>query len=168
MSDPVGERAVTRTEVIARYYDACNSGDLDGLTGTLHPNVVHYFLAPNVGSAPVGPRDRLIGYWRKVQPRIDGVWVVDHSLESDLADEAVIEWSLFWTPEGGGRVVTRGAEWFAFRGGLIVEIRSYYQQHSHDTELESFGYRERGYSVHESERSRIHDAQTNHVHQERS
>jgi ketosteroid isomerase-like protein len=31
-------------EVVRRYYDACNAGDLDALLGTLTPDAVHYFL----------------------------------------------------------------------------------------------------------------------------
>jgi hypothetical protein len=42
------------------------------------------------------------------------------------------------------------------RDGLIVEIRSYYQQHTATTELEGFPYAERGYSVPGAERSAIH------------
>ena len=37
---------------------------------TLHPDVVHYFLAPNVGSAPVAGAEHLARYWRKVTAMI--------------------------------------------------------------------------------------------------
>jgi ketosteroid isomerase-like protein len=147
MSEPLG--------VIRRYYDACNSGDLAEFEATLHPEVVHYFLRPNVGSAAVGPRDVLIAYWRKVQPMIKGVWVVDRIVSEGSG--AVIEWSLFWNPaRGTKRVVTRGAEWFEFSDGLIIEIRSYYQQLASDTELDDYPYGSRGYSVHGAESSSIH------------
>lgn len=44
---------------------------------------------------------------------IDAVWIVGHILDGD--DEAVIEWTMFWTPRGSERrVATRGAEWFTF------------------------------------------------------
>ncbi|HEY2203653.1 MAG TPA: hypothetical protein VGH99_04135 [Pseudonocardia sp.] len=79
-------------------------------------------------------------------------WVVDHILGG--ADEAVIEWTMYWTPRGAAVVdgaeavvATRGAEWFTFRVGLISEIRSYYHRREHTTELDSSPYRERGYSV---------------------
>ena len=66
---------------------------------------------------------------------------------------------MYWTPQGhDGRVVTRGAEWFAFRDGRIAEIRSYYRQEPFDTELEGFAYGDRGYSTHEAVRSRRHVA----------
>ncbi|MQA14282.1 MAG: nuclear transport factor 2 family protein [Pseudonocardiaceae bacterium] len=144
-----------RTAVIARYYDACTTGDLDDLRATLHPEVVHYFLAPNPGSTPVAGAEHLARYWRKVTRMIGARWVIDHVLAA--GDEAVIEWTMFWLPEGSEeRVATRGAEWFVFRDGLIAEIRSYYQQHNRATELDAFPYQRRRYSVPGSERSAIH------------
>ena len=77
---------------------------------------------------------------------IHATWVVDHIL--DGVDEAVIEWTMSWTPSGKEHsVATRGAEWFVFRDGLISEIRSYYQQRPDTTELDGFPYTERGYST---------------------
>jgi ketosteroid isomerase-like protein len=126
-------------------YAACSAGDLDGLHATLHPDVVHYFLAPNVGSAPVRGREHLARYWRKVQAMIEATWLVEHAVEQ--GDEIVIEWAMWWRPQGSdARVVTRGAEWFVIEAGLIREIRSYYQQREHSTELDGFPYAARGYS----------------------
>ena len=86
---------------------------------------------------------------------IDARWVVDHALAS--ADEAVIEWTMFWRPRGDGeRVATRGAEWFVFRDGLIAEIRSYYQQRPETTELAGFPYAGRRYSRIGAEQSGLH------------
>ncbi|WP_214368558.1 nuclear transport factor 2 family protein [Pseudonocardia sp. H11422] len=141
--------------VITRYYDGCSTGDVDLMLTTLHPEVVHYFLAPNVGSAPVAGAEHLARYWRKVARMIEARWVVDHCLAG--ADEAVIEWTMFWRPDGSGdRVATRGAEWFTFAGGLIREIRSYYQQRPETTELDGFPYGERGYSTATAEHSTVH------------
>jgi hypothetical protein len=135
-------------EVITRYYEGCSSADVGLMTGTLHPDVVHWFLAPNVGSAPVRGADHLARYWRKVAGMIEARWVVDHCLAGD--GEAVIEWTMFWRPQGTTvRVATRGAEWFTFSpDGLITEIRSYYQQRPETTELDGFPYAQRGYSTH--------------------
>lgn len=131
--------------LVRRYYDGCTAGDLDELLATLHPEVVHYFLAPNPGSTPVCGAEHLARYWRKVTRMLDARWVVDHILAGD--DEAVIEWTMWWRPSGGGeRIATRGAEWFVLRDGLIVEIRSYYQQREQATELDAFPYADRGYS----------------------
>jgi ketosteroid isomerase-like protein len=138
---------VTRhLEVIRRYYDGCSSADVDLMLATLHPDVVHYFLAPNPGSTPVAGAEHLARYWRKVARMLDARWVVDHCLAG--TDEAVIEWTMHWTPpDATGRVATRGAEWFTFAEGRIREIRSYYQQRPATTELDGFPYAARGYST---------------------
>jgi ketosteroid isomerase-like protein len=143
-------------EMITRYYDGCSAGDVETMLGTLDPEVVHFFLAPNVGSAPVRGADHLARYWRKVAAMIEARWVVDHALVG--AGEAVIEWTMFWRPDGApDRVATRGAEWFTFAAdGRIREIRSYYQQRPETTELDGFPYADRGYSVRGSEGSALH------------
>jgi len=136
-----------KRRIILDYYAACNRGDVDALEALFTEDVVHYFLAPNLAPAAVAGRGHLARYWRKVQARFDGRWVVDHVLAPDDADEAVIEWTLFWTsPETGARVATRGAEWYVFDGALIKEIRAYYRQEHASSELESFPYVERGFS----------------------
>ena len=134
-------------EVVRRYYEGCSTGDVEAMRATLADEVVHYFLAPNVGSAPVRGGEHLARYWRKVTGMIDARWVVDHGLVGD--GEAVIEWTMYWRPAGAdARVATRGAEWFVFADdGRIAEIRSYYQQRPETTELDGFPYAERGYST---------------------
>lgn len=141
--------------IIERYYNGCTSGDLDVLRSTLHPDVAHYFLAPNVGSKPVVGCEHLARYWRKVTRAIGARWVVDQAVT--MGDQTVIEWSMFWRPTPNAqRIVTRGAEWFVFRDGLIFEIRSYYQQRNDSTELDAFDYSGRGYSTLNSESSVMH------------
>lgn len=141
--------------VIQRYYNGCTSGDLELMRSTLHPDVVHYFLAPNVGSKPVQGREHLARYWRKAARAIDARWVVDQVVT--MGDQTVIEWTMFWRPKSNAqRIATRGAEWFVFRDGLIFEIRSYYQQHNESTELDAFDYSGRGYSTLNRERSVMH------------
>jgi ketosteroid isomerase-like protein len=138
---------MTALDIITRYYDGCSTGDVALMTSTLHPDVVHWFLAPNPGSAAVRGGEHLARYWRKVHAMIDARWVVDHCLSGD--GEAVIEWTMVWTPQGSaGQVATRGAEWFTFSAdGMITEIRSYYQQRPQTTELDGFPYAQRGYST---------------------
>ena len=142
-------------DVIRRYYDGCSAGDVEEMRASLTDDVVHYFLAPNPGSAPVRGGEHLARYWRKVAGMIEARWVVDHGLvgsadpvEADPV-EAVIEWTMFWRPRGAtSRVATRGAEWFVFAAdGRIAEIRSYYQQKPATTELAGFPYAARGYST---------------------
>jgi ketosteroid isomerase-like protein len=144
-------------EVIRRYYDGCSTGDVDAMCATLNEDVVHFFSAPNVGSAPVRGAEHLARYWRKVAAMIEARWVVDHCLAGER--EAVIEWTMFWRPPGAARrVATRGAEWFTFAAdGRIAEIRSYYQPRPESTELDGFPYAERAYSTSEAERSVLHD-----------
>jgi ketosteroid isomerase-like protein len=135
---------MTPLETITRYYEGCSTGDVELMLTTLDTGVVHWFLAPNPGSAPVRGGEHLARYWRKVQRMIDARWVVDHCLAGQ--GEAVIEWTMFWRSDGAA-VATRGAEWFTFSPeGLISEIRSYYQQRPETTELHGFPYADRGYS----------------------
>ena len=148
-----------QTETVRRYYEACTAGDLDGLRAVLHPDVVHYFLAPNVGSAPVRGREHLARYWRKVTRMLAARWVVESAISQ--GPQTVIEWSMWWRPAGPGdpaapRIVTRGAEFFRFEDGLIAEIRSYYQQRHETTELDGFDHAGRGWSVQGRERSALH------------
>jgi ketosteroid isomerase-like protein len=132
-------------DTITRYYEGCSTGDVDLMLTTLDAGVVHWFLAPNPGSAPVRGGEHLARYWRKVQRMIDARWVVDHCLAGE--GEAVIEWTMYWR-SAEHVVATRGAEWFTFSAaGLITEIRSYYQQHEVTTELDGFPYGQRGYST---------------------
>lgn len=142
-------------ETIRRYYDGCSTGDVELMMQTLHPEVVHYFLAPNLGSTPVGGAEHLARYWRKVTGHIAATWLVDHIVED--GEEAVIEWTMFWAPPGTSEpVATRGAEWFVFTDGRIREIRSYYNQRPESTQLDGFLYAERGYSLIERQTSDIH------------
>jgi ketosteroid isomerase-like protein len=142
-------------ELIAEYYDACSSGDANGVSQTMCDDVTHWFLAPNIGSRAVHGAEQLGRYWSKVHDLIAPVWIVDHGITQQ--HESVIEWSMFWVPAGSDqRVVTRGAEWFVFRDRRIAEIRSYYRQEMGDSELDGFPYAEREYSVHGAERSARH------------
>ncbi|WP_215455091.1 nuclear transport factor 2 family protein [Streptomyces sp. ATCC 21386] len=96
-----GTTPTTHLATISRYYDGCSTGDADLTRTTLADDVVHFFRAPNPGSPPVRGGEHLAHYWRKVRRLIDAVWVVDHILDGD--GEAVIEWTMFWTPQGTGR-----------------------------------------------------------------
>jgi ketosteroid isomerase-like protein len=140
--------------LIKRYYDGCSAGDAAAIAATLDDNVVHYFLAPNPGSAPVRGAQHLAKYWRKVQRLFDARWVVDSIVGE--GDAAVIEWTMFHTPAGGDRVALRGAEFYKFANGRIAEIRAYYQKLDRSTELEGFDYVSRGYSALEREASALH------------
>ena len=82
---------------------------------------MHYFLAPNPGSAPVAGAEHLARYWRKVARMIDARWIVEHvplagTRPSSMDDALAARRSR----RAGGHP---GAEWFVFRDGLIAEIR---------------------------------------------
>jgi ketosteroid isomerase-like protein len=132
-------------ETIRRYYDACNSGDAVGVAACCTPDVIHYFLEPGV--KPVDGNEHLERYWRKVVQLVAAEWRVEHAIACD--DEAAIEWSMQWTsPDDGERYIAHGSEWYAFRDGLICEIRAYHDHfRNEDTGLVDFPYAKRGYTV---------------------
>ena len=143
------------TALISRYYEGCSAGDVEGMLATLHPDVVHWFLAPNPGSAPVTGAEHLARYWRKVARMHEARWVADGICAAP--DRAVIEWTMWWLPENAAeRIATRGSEWFTRREGLITEIRSYHQLRPQTSELDGFPYAARGYSSPGRERSAVH------------
>jgi ketosteroid isomerase-like protein len=149
------DATTTWTDLITTYYNGCSDGDIELMMGTLHPEVVHWFLTPNTGSRAVDGAEHLARYWRKVTRRIDARWVVDAICAT--SEQAVIEWTMWWSPEDSDeRIATRGAEWFVRRDGLIGEIRSYYHMRTATTELDGFPYQERGYSVPGAEYSVLH------------
>ena len=130
-------------ETVRRYFDGCNSGDLDVLLSTLSGDVVHYFLAPNF--SPIRGAEHLARHWCKFKQLLDPVWSIDHIVAQD--EQVVSEWSCIWTPKGGERrIVMRGSEWYVMRDGLIAEIRAYFlDDDARDTQLTEFPYLERGY-----------------------
>ena len=133
-------------DTIQTYYRGCNEPSYDVLMSTFTPDVVHYFVDH---SAVVGA-EVLANYWCKVQPRTAANWALDHALVQE--DEAVIEWSMAWTPPATGQPeLLRGSEWYLFRDGLIAEIRSYhcnvYLAAAENRQLHEFDYGGRGYRV---------------------
>lgn len=133
-------------DLVIRYYDACNAADRAALLELLTPDMAHYFLAGNPGSAAVHGAQRFADAVCLLQRSVQGRWVVDHYLGA--GDEAVIEWTLYWTsPKTAERIATRGAEMYVFRGGRIAEVRAYYRQRHQSIELDGFDYAARGYSL---------------------
>jgi ketosteroid isomerase-like protein len=131
-------------QTIRRYYDGCNGPDVALMLSTFTDDVVHYF----VDHAPVRGAHGLANYWAKVVPKTRAHWTLDHAIVD--GDEAVIEWSMRWTPAaGGGAELLRGTEWYVFRGGKIAEIRSYHCNHHlrnpANFQLREFPYAPRGY-----------------------
>lgn len=130
-------------EVVQRYFEGCNRGDVATLLDTLAPDVVHYFLPRQF--VPIQGAQHLAKYWSKFKRVLDPVWSIDQIVAQD--DQVVSEWSCVWTPKGSSRrLMMRGSEWYVMRDGRIVEIRAYLTyDETNDTELTDFPYGERGY-----------------------
>ena len=148
------ERAVTEMrlqktghpyiDIINEYYRGCNSADVELMKSTFTDDVVHYF----VDHSKVAGADALANYWAKVGPRTKAHWTLDHCIVHE--PEAVIEWTMEWTPPQTGKPeLLRGTEWYLFEGERIREIRSYhcnyYLQDPANRELRDFDYAARGY-----------------------
>ena len=58
-------------EVVRRYFDGCNSGDLDVLLSTLAHDVIHYFLPSRF--PPIEGAEHLARHWRKYKNVLDPV-----------------------------------------------------------------------------------------------
>jgi len=130
-------------QVVFRYFDGCNTGDVEELKLTLEDDVVHYFTGQEY--PPIRGADHLARYWSKFHEIYHPTWKVDHAIAS--GDEVVGEWSCAYTlPSSGKRMMFRGTEWYVIRNQRIAEVRAYYQyDDSRDCELNGFPYADRGY-----------------------
>jgi len=129
--------------VVLKYFDGCNTGNLEDLLSTLDADVIHYFLPDQF--KPIRGAQHLAKYWRKFKNVLNPIWKIDHIIAQD--NEVVSEWSCFWTPEGtDSRLMMRGSEWYVMREGRIAEVRAYLAySDKFNTELTGFPYRDRGY-----------------------
>lgn len=129
--------------VVLKYFDGCNTGDLEDLLSTLDPEVIHYFLPEQF--KPIQGAQHLAKYWRKFKIRLNPIWKIDHIIAQD--NEVVSEWSCQWTPEGTDlRLMMRGSEWYLMREDRIAEVRAYFGYCAQsNTELTDFPYGARGY-----------------------
>ena len=135
--------AESHVQVVLRYFDGCNTGDVGQLRHTLEDDVVHYFL-PEV-HRPIRGADHLARYWRKFKQVYDPTWKIDRTLAS--GNEVVSEWSCAYTlPASGSSMMFRGTEWYVMGSQRIAEIRAYYQyDEGRDCQLTGFPYGDRGY-----------------------
>ena len=131
--------------VVLKYFDGCNSGDINDLLSTLDPDVIHYFLPEQF--KPIRGAEHLAKYWRKFKVLLNPIWKIDHIIAHD--NEVVSEWSCLWTPEGASlRRMMRGSEWYVMRDDKIAEVRAYFgYSDQSDTVLTGFPYGSRGYLV---------------------
>lgn len=129
--------------LVLKYFDGCNTGDVEALKTTLEDDVVHYFL-PQV-HPPIRGAEHLARYWRKFSQIYRPTWKIDHAIAS--GDEVVSEWSCaYMLPSTGNRTMFRGTEWYVMRNQRIAEIRAYYQyDEGSDCQLNGFPYADRDY-----------------------
>ncbi len=129
--------------VVRKYFDACNTGDIQDLMSTMTSDVVHYFLPttfPTIRGA-----EHLARFWRKYRQTLNPEWKVERIIAS--GDEVVNEWSCAWSPPGSsGRFMNRGTEWYVMREGRIAEVRAYFiASPESSVELSDFPYAQRRY-----------------------
>lgn len=129
--------------VVLKYFDGCNSGNLDDLLSTIDPEIVHYFLPQQF--KPIRGAQHLAKYWRKFKNVLNPIWKIDRIIAQ--GNEVVGEWSCLWTPEGSDlRLIMRGSEWYVMREGRIAEVRAYFgYSDKFNVELTGFPYDDRGY-----------------------
>jgi len=147
MTDPKFQRRTNGhpyAKIIERYYEACNTGNNELFLETLHPDMTHYY----VDAKPTVGRDTLMARWQKSHDLLKAFWTMDHILIQD--NEAVIEWSMVWTPpDTKEEEILRGTEWYIFEGDKILEVRSFHNNHRRaspaNRELQGYDYDGRGY-----------------------
>jgi ketosteroid isomerase-like protein len=122
------------------YYAALSAGDADAVAAFFTDDAVHYYTRrdPHVGARAIAENAAL-----GVQ-HLNAVWNLEHAVEGE--NEVAIEWTMaFDHPRTGKRLLDRGAEFLAFRDGLICEVRAYYDERGGD--LVGFDHAARGHTV---------------------
>ena len=130
-------------DVVRRYYDGCNSGDIEEMMSTFAPEVTHYFLPSSL--PPIHGAEALAKTWWWWKDSLDSVFAHDHLLAH--GDEVVSEFSCVFTAPGiDRRLISRGTEWYVMRDARILEVRAYcIASTKHSVALASFPYADRGY-----------------------
>jgi ketosteroid isomerase-like protein len=129
---------------IRSYYAALNTGDAEAVAAHFTDDATHYYtrLGPHEGAETIGQMTDL------AVKSIEAQWFVENAIEE--GDQAVIEWTMTWRdPKSGGKRLDRGTEWFAFRDGLIAEVRAYHHggPKNPSGDLLGFDHAGRGYTM---------------------
>lgn len=122
------------------YYAALSAGDADAVAAFFTDDAVHYYTRrdPHVGARAIA-KNAALGV-----EHLNAVWNLEHAVEG--SNEVAIEWTMaFDHPRTGKRLLDRGAEFLAFRDGLICEVRAYYDERGGD--LRAFDHAGRGHTV---------------------
>jgi hypothetical protein len=133
---------------IRRYFDDCNSGEVERIAAHFEPDGVHYF-PPGTYEGPFRGARTIAEKWRAAVQKLGSHWTVDTVMCDPPRRRAVIEWTHFKRAQG---IILRGDEWYEFSArGLISEIRAYYASPQDATlrnlELGGFDYAGRGYPL---------------------
>jgi ketosteroid isomerase-like protein len=129
---------------VRSYYEALNTGDAASVAAHFTPDATHYYtrLGPHEGAETIGQMTDL------AVKSIEAQWFVENAIEE--GEQAVIEWTMTWRdPKSGERRLDRGTEWFAFRDGLIAEVRAYHHggPKNPSGDLLGFDHAGRGYTM---------------------
>jgi SnoaL-like domain len=116
--NPIAEKM---EQIVAAYFDACNTADTKAIAACFAPGAVHYF--PH--AAPVSGGDRIGEMVVQTILTKGGKYFIDRMLAIAEQHAAVVEWSR--TFDEKDRIV-RGLEFYEFDPDtcLIREIRGYF------------------------------------------
>jgi hypothetical protein len=133
---------------IRRYFEDCNSGDIERIAANFEPHAVHYF-PPGTYAGPFRGARTIGAKWNAAVRDLGSYWTVDQVLCDPATRRAVIEWTHFKRRQA---IILRGDEWYLFSArGLIEEIRAYYACPQDPAlkvfELGGFDYGARGYPL---------------------
>jgi ketosteroid isomerase-like protein len=132
---------VSPEERVTAYYADLRTGDAQRVARHFTDDAVHYYTrrAPDRGAETIGRNAAL------AVEHLRAEWRLEHVVASD--EEAAVEWSLAFDDQRdtSRRLLDRGAELFAFRDGLIAEVRAYYGDRGGD--LREFDHAGRGHAV---------------------
>jgi ketosteroid isomerase-like protein len=129
-----------RLDHVRSYYEALNTGDADAVARHFTDDAVHWYTRrePQHGGRAIAE------YAALGVEHLNARWTLEHAVEGQ--DEVAIEWSMaFDHPRDGRRLLDRGAEFLAFRGELICEVRAYYNERGGD--LAGFDHAARGHTT---------------------
>lgn len=143
VDDELMARQRKRTEVVRRYFEACNEASREKFYSVLADNAIHYF--PRKVGGPFRGKEAIADLWISFVRDKGSRWTIDR-LISD-GNEVAVEWTHFKTKIGE---IIRGAEWYEFDASdKIVDIRAYYASPRDETvrvnELEGFPYARKGF-----------------------
>jgi ketosteroid isomerase-like protein len=84
LEGPTEAAEARNIEVVRKYYDGCNSGDIDELMGTFPPDVTHYFLPSSF--PPIHGAEALARHWKWWKDNLDPIWAHDHLIAARSPD----------------------------------------------------------------------------------